>query len=114
MGALSPYDEKAYFTLTSSLPDAADFDRHHGLASPAPESLAELGHVLHDTVDPKLAWRVRIGLYLKAELFGTRAAAPSLAVSQKKLLEWGILSLLLVKVNALAFGVCQECDISES
>jgi hypothetical protein len=62
-------------------PDAAGVDRHHGLTGFATERLAELRHILHYAIDPKLSRRMRIGLHLQPKLFGSSGAAPALAVS---------------------------------
>src|SRR5277367_3070148 len=95
------------------LPDAAGVYRHHGLPGFAPESFAELTHILHNAIDAELPRRVRIGLHLQPKLLRTSVAAPALPEAQEKLLHRSISILLLGKVNRLTFCVRKKCDVSQ-
>jgi len=101
------------FFLRHRSPDVASVGGHHGLAGLTAEGLAELGHVLHYAVDAELPGRVGIGLHLQAELFGSVAAAPVLAMSKEELLLRSVAILFLREVDILAFGVCEERDIGK-
>jgi hypothetical protein len=51
----SPHSTRAWKDCSSlkGSPDAAGVGRHHGLAGLAAEGAAELGHILHDAIDPE-------------------------------------------------------------
>jgi hypothetical protein len=101
------------FALRRTLPDTAGVGRHHGLAGFAAEGLAELGHVLHDSVDSELPGRMGIGLHLQAELFRAGAAAPALPVTQEELLQGRVAVLLRGEVDALTLGIGEKGNVGE-
>ena len=55
-----------------------------------------------------------IGLHLQTDLLRGDAAAPALAESEEKLLNWRVAILILGQVDALPLGIRQESDIGQS
>src|SRR3954454_3610948 len=69
----------------------------HGLPRLASPCLLELRHVLDDAVHAVMAWRMRIGGDLHAQIFGTLLLTPYPAEAQKEALLWR------EAINLLAF-----------